>query len=166
VIKLISLIKEGSDDVIEKFISLLSNYDLNYISPEQESAFKWNGSIYPTITDKDNIVKVALDRSNIFGHDGRVFIGSHPMLNGYVIQAIVTDPNHRGQGKAREILKKILLAANESGLTLKLEPVPMKDFIKKGDKKLSQTQLQKWYSKYGFEKEKDVNIMTRMPKKD
>jgi len=76
----------------------------------------------------------------------------------------VTDPEHRNKGKAREMLKKVLASADASGITLKLEPVPMKDFIKKKDPKLSLPQLTKWYAKYGFKKSPDANIMTRTPK--
>jgi len=168
-IKLKTLMNEGSDAMIEKFISLLPKYELEYHSPqESEHAFKWNGGIYPTITDKDKIVKVALDRTDIFSREGSVWVGdpSRPLLNAYVIQAIVTDPEHRGKGKAREILKRILQCADEAGLLLKLEPVPMKDFIKKGQQKLTQPQLQKWYAKYGFEKEPNANIMIRKPSKN
>lgn len=169
-IKLKSLIKEHDDSVIEKFISILPKYDLEYHSwdsGDKSATFQWRNGIYPTITDKDRIVKVGLDRTDIFGRNGNVYVGnsSRPLLNGYVVQAIVTDPQHRGKGKANEILKKILLAADEVGLLLKLEPVPMNDFIKKGDAKLSQPQLTKWYSKHGFEKQPDANIMTRNPKK-
>jgi GNAT superfamily N-acetyltransferase len=167
-IRLKSLILEKYDDaVIEKFISLLPKYNLEYHSPqESEHAFKWRGNIYPTITDKEKIVKVALDRTDIFSREGNVWVGdpSRPMLNGYVIQAIVTDPEHRGKGKASDILRRMIKAADEAGLKLKLEPVPMKDFIKKKEKKLTQPQLQKWYSKHGFEKDKGANIMVRNPK--
>lgn len=167
-IKLKSLLLEGNDAIIEKFISLLPKYGLEYHTPlESKHSFEWRGSIYPTLTNKDHTVKVALDRTDIFGHNGSVWVGdsSRPMLNGYVIQAIVTDPEHRGKGKAKEVLKSILSAADEAGLLLKLEPVPMKDFIKQGDEKLSASQLQKWYSKNGFKKSKEANIMTRNPRK-
>jgi len=167
-IKLKSLLLEGDDPIIEKFISLLPKYGLEYHAPlESKHSFEWRGSIYPTVTDTSHTVKVGLDRTDIFGREGNVWVGdpSRPILNGYVIQAIVTDPEHRGKGKAKEALKSMLAAADEAGVLLKLEPVPMKDFIKKGEKKMSQSQLQKWYSKYGFEKSKDANIMTRLPKK-
>lgn len=167
-IKLKTLLKESNDAIIERFLVLLPNYGLEYHAPsESEHAFKWRGSIYPTITDKDHTVKVGLDRTDIFGHDGSVWVGdsSRPLLHGYVIQAIVTDPEQRGKGKAKEVLKQMLAAADEAGLLLKLEPVPMKDFIKRGEKKMSTPQLQKWYAKHGFERSKDANIMTRSPKK-
>lgn len=167
-IKLKLLLLEGDDAIIEKFISLLPKYGLEYHTPlESKHSFGWRGSIYPTVTDTAHTVKVGLDRTDIFGHNGSVWVGdsSRPMLNGYVVQAIVTDPEHRGKGRAKEALKSMLSAADEAGLLLKLEPVPMKDFIKRGDKKLSQSQLQKWYSKYGFEKSKEANIMTRNPRK-
>ena len=166
-ISLIKLMNESSDDsVIEKFISFLPKYGLEYHSPqESEHAFKWRGGIYPTITDKDKKVKVALDRTDIFGRNGDVWVGdpSRPMLNGYVIQAIVTDPQNRGKGFATDILKRILKAADEAKLKLKLEPVPMGDFISKKQKGLTKPQLQKWYGKHGFEKDSKANIMTRNP---
>jgi GNAT superfamily N-acetyltransferase len=167
-INLKQLLKESDDTIVEKFLSLLPKYDLEFHSwdvGDAAIAFRWRGSTYPTLTDKERIVKVALDRTNIFGHDGNVWIGdpSHPMLNGYVVQAIVTNPEDRGKGKAREILKRILAAADEAGLLLKLEPVPMKDFIKKGQPHLSRLQLQKWYGKYGFKKDPSANIMMREP---
>ena len=89
-IRLKSLILEKYDDaVIEKFISLLPKYNLEYHSPqESEHAFKWWGNIYPTITDKEKIVKVVLDRTDIFSREGNVWVGdpADQLLNGYVIQ--------------------------------------------------------------------------------
>ena len=168
-IKLKSLLKEYDDTVIEKFISLLPKYDLEFYSWDsgKENAFQWRGNTYPTITDKEKIVKVALDRTDLFvRRPGEVWLSdpSRPLLHGYVIQAIVTDPQHRGKGKASDILKRILRAADEAGLLLKLEIAPMKDFIKKKEKKLTTPQLQKWYSKQGFEKHPDANLMVRKPK--
>lgn len=165
-IKLKTLLTESNDAVIEKFISLLPKYGLEFHSPrDSEHTFKWRAGIYPTITDKEHIVKVGLDRTDIFGRNGYVWIGdpSRPILNGYVIQAIVTDPKERGRGRAKEVLRQMIKCADEAGLLLKLEPVPMKDFIKKGERSLTKPQLQKWYSKYGFKKEPDANIMTRPP---
>ena len=106
------------------------------IVPEKGIAFEWRGNTYPTITDKDKIVKIALDRTDLFvRRPVDVWMGdpSRPLLNGYVIQAIVTDPEHRGKGKASDILRRILKAADEAGLLLKLEAVPMGDFIKKNN---------------------------------
>lgn len=169
-VNLKSLILEHQDEIIEKFIALLPKYGLEFHSwdsGDKTLTFQWRGGIYPTITDKDHTVKIGLDRTDIFSRDGNVWLGdpTHPLLNGYVIQAIVTNPEQRGKGKARETLKNVLAAADEAGLLLKLEPVPMKDFIKRGNKKLSRDQLIKWYSSNGFEKEKDANIMKRQPKK-
>lgn len=169
-IKLQSLLKETDDNIIDRFIKSLPNYGLEFHSwdsGDKNVTFKWKGGTYPTITDKDRIVKVALDRTDIFGHNGNVWLGdpSRPMLNGYVIQAIITDPKHRNKGKARDMLKKVLDAADAAGLLLKLEPVPMKDFIHKKDPKLTHSQLTKWYYRHGFEKSPDANIMTRNPKK-
>ena len=159
---------ERDDAIIEKFISLLPKYDLEFHSWDngKEHAFQWRGGTYPTITDKDKIVKVALDRTDIFVRDNDVWVGdsSRPMLNGYVIQAIVTDPAHRGKGKAGEILRRIVKCADEAGLLLKLEAVPMKDFIKKKQSSMTKPQLIKWYSKHGFEKHPEASLMTRAPK--
>ena len=67
-IKLKQLIKKSKDSIIERFISLLPKYDLEFYSWDKgrEHAFQWRGSIYPTITDKEKIVKVALDRTDLF----------------------------------------------------------------------------------------------------
>ena len=168
-IKLKQLIEESNDSIIEKFISLLPKYDLEFHSWDsgREDAFQWRGNTYPTITDKEKIVKVALDRTDLFvRRPGEVWLGdpSRPLVHGYIIQAIVTDPQHRSKGKASEILKRILKAADEAGLLLKLEAVPMKDFIKKKQLKLTSPQLIKWYSKHGFEKHPEVSLMIRKPK--
>jgi hypothetical protein len=169
-IKLKSLIKENSNDSkIESFIESLSSFGLEFHTwciGDPSVAIKWKGSTYPTITDSERIVKVALDRTDIFSHNGSVWVGdpNRPMLDGYVIQAIITDPKQRRKGKAKEMLNKVLAAADASGIKLKLEPVPMKDFIKKGEPSLTQLQLTKWYSKHGFRKSPDANIMTRYPK--
>lgn len=160
----------SGDEVIDKFIALLPNYGLElhtWSVGDKDVAFKWRGSTYPTITDKERSVKVALDRTDIYGHNGDVWMGSasQPLVNGYVIQAIVTDPAQRGKGKAKEMLKQVLRCADEAGLLLKLEPVPMKDFVKKGQASLTKKQLQQWYGRHGFHKDPEVNIMTRTPSK-
>jgi GNAT superfamily N-acetyltransferase len=162
------LLKENRDDVIERFKSLLPKYGLEFYSWDNNPdnvAFQWRGGTYPTVTDKDRIVKVALDSTDIFSRRGEVWVGdpSRPMVHGFVIQAIVTNPEHRGKGKAKEMLRKVLAAADEAGLLLKLEPVPMKDFIKKGQKNVTKNQLQKWYGGMGFERDPEANIMTRKP---
>lgn len=157
------------DEIIEKFISLLPKYGLEFYSWDNNPdnvAFHWRGGTFPTITDKERIVKVALDSTDIFSRRGEVWVGdpTRPLVHGFVIQSIVTDPEHRGKGKAKEMLKKVLAAADEAGLLLKLEPVPMKDFIKRGQKSMSKDQLRKWYGSFGFEKDPEANIMTRKPK--
>lgn len=167
-LKLKTLLYED-DEVIEKFISLLPKYDLEFHSWESgDQAFHWRGNIYPTITDKEHIVKVALDRTDLFvRRPGEVWMGdpSRPLLHGYVIQAIVTDPEHRTKGKASEVLKRVLKAADEAGLLFKLEAAPMSDFIKRGKPKLSRDQLIKWYARHGFKKHPEANLMIREPSK-
>ena len=161
------------DTAIEKFIEALPKYGLRFHLPTIGDDFKPNpeafsvgGTVYPTVTNANKTVKVALDRTDIFERDGRVWVGSasKQLINGFVMQAIVTDPEHRGRGEARETLKNLLKAADEASLTLKLEVAPIKNFIKRGQKNLTRNQLEKWYAKHGFEKNKNLSIMTRNPK--
>ena len=170
-IKLRTLINETkTDEVIEKFISLLPKYDLEFHSwntSEKGAALEWRGNTYPTITDKNRLVKVALDNTDIFNHNGHVWVGdpTRPILHGFVIQAIVTDPQHRGKGLASDILRRMLSAADEAKLKLKLEPIPMDSFInkKKKEKGLTKKELINWYIRRGFIKDPEANIMTRNP---
>lgn len=154
-------------DKLDNFINSLSKYGLEYHGTDSPDAFKWRNSIYPTITNKEKTVKVGLDRTDIFDRNGDVWVGdpSHPLLNGWVIGAIVTDPEHRGKGEASKVLQQIVKAADECGIMFKGEPVAMKDFIKKGQKSLTRNQLIKWYQRHGFEPNERGNIITRNPKK-
>lgn len=168
-LKQLLIMEDRKDEVIEKFLSLLPKYGLEFYSWDNnpnDVAFHWRGGTYPTITDKEHQVKVALDTTDIFSRRGDVWVGdpSHPLVHGFVIQAIVTDPEQRRKGKAKETPNKVLQAADEAGLFLKLEPAPMKDFIKRGQKGMTIDQLRKWYGSLEFEKDPEANIMTRKPK--
>ncbi|HOT87954.1 MAG TPA: hypothetical protein PL028_00225 [Bacteroidales bacterium] len=156
------------DGVIKKFISLLPKYGLEYHAPQSKYSFRWQGHMYPTVTDKDHSVKIGLDRTDIFNRNGHVWVGdpTQPLLNGYVIQSIVTNPEQREKGKASEALKSMLQAADEAGLLFRLEPVPMKDFIGPGQKSMNTDHLINWYEKVGFKKLPLANIMIRNPKND
>jgi len=166
-IRLKSLLRESGDGIIDKFISILPKYGLEFHDPARsEHAFRRHGYIYPTITDKDHTIKVALDRTDIYVYKGRVWLGdpSQPLKHGYVMQAMVTNPEYRNKGKAKEILKAITAAADEAGFILKLEPAPMIDLMNSKEKrKITTTFLKNLYGKHGFKLEPEGNIMTRIP---
>jgi GNAT superfamily N-acetyltransferase len=169
-IKLRTILTENNgtgQELLDKFIVSLDKYGLEYHGTDSPDAFRWRGNIYPTITNPEKTVKVGLDRTDIFDREGQVWVGDPtcPLLNGWVIQAIVTDPEHRGKGEASKVLSQIVKAADDNGIMFKGEPVPMKDFIKRGQQKLTRNQLIKWYKRHGFEPNERGNIITRNPKK-
>ena len=80
-----------------------------------------------------------------------------------VINALLVDQAKRNQGKANEALKNIVDAADQYGVTLYIEPVPMVN-LKEKDFGLDSQQLEDLYKKFGFDFAEDSNkVMVREP---
>ena len=80
-----------------------------------------------------------------------------------VINALLVDQAKRNQGKANEALQNIVDAADQYGVTLYIEPVPLVN-LKEKDFGLDSQQLEDLYKKFGFDFAEDSNkVMVRDP---
>jgi site-specific DNA-cytosine methylase len=80
-----------------------------------------------------------------------------------VINALLVDQAKRNQGKANEALQNIVDAADQYGVTLYIEPVPLVN-LKEKDFGLDSQQLEDLYKKFGFDFAEDSNkVMVREP---
>jgi hypothetical protein len=168
---------------IESFKSNLEESGLKYLKPfdfkkegkiedwEKEGGIIHAESYYPTTRIGNTSIGfstegMALNRA---GTGVLKMIDADFDKNGnkiFSIEAIKTDPEKRGTGDASKALKQITDIADNSGLTIQLEPTPIKDFIKSREKKLSKQQLVEWYKKNGFVQKYEGNdtILIREPK--
>jgi hypothetical protein len=176
-------IGESPINPIESFKSNLEESGLKYLKPfdfkkegkiedwEKEGGIIHAESYYPTTRIGNTSIGfstegMALNRA---GTGVLKMIDADVDKNGnkiFSIEAIKTDPEKRGTGDASKALKQITDIADNSGLTIQLEPTPIKDFIKSGEKKLSKQQLVEWYKKNGFVQKYEGNdtILIREPK--
>ena len=160
--------EEPQANRITAFLDAAPSEGLKYFRPATEEALRWEGGIYPTISNESGTVKVALDRTDIFERkSGEVWRGdpTAPPPNTYIIQAVVTSPESRGTGEASAVMQRIINMADKSGLTLKLEPVPMKSFVQRGQKAMTKKQLVDWYKRLGFTQAKEGSdaVLIREP---
>jgi len=80
-----------------------------------------------------------------------------------VINALLVDQAKRNQGKANEALQNIVDAADQYGVTLYIEPVPLVN-VKEKNFGLDSQQLEDLYKKFGFDFAEDSNkVMVRDP---
>ena len=80
-----------------------------------------------------------------------------------VINALLVDQAKRNQGKANEALQNIVGAADQYGVTLYIEPVPLVNLREKNFG-LDSQQLEDLYKKFGFDFAEDSNkVMVREP---
>ena len=64
------------------------------------------------------------------------------------LEALITDPAVRNQGRARQALRDVIGFADQLGLTLYIEPVPLES-----DAGISKDQLSRFYAEFGFVKD-------------
>lgn len=121
-------------------------------SPDNKDCLAYGGNIYPTIISPDGFTKVALDATDLFLHDGNVWLGAYHDVKPDRIQlaAIVVDPDHRGQGLASKMIQDIHRVADSIGMTIVGEPVMMKNFVAKKQNFLTTKQLSDWYKRHGW----------------
>lgn len=143
----------------QKLVKGMTDLGYRYEPPSLDSrqanpnAVRIGGSVYPTFVSGDGAVKLAFDTTDIFEKNGEVWIGdpTAPIPDGIVGQAVITDPEKRGQGLASKVIKDLVKVADQYGLRLIFEPAQMKSEVKKGQKALSTKELVAWYKKLGFE---------------
>ena len=79
------------------------------------------------------------------------------------VHKVRVSPVYRGQGIATKIMELIMQHADESGITLLLEPLPADDMY------MTEAVLKKWYERLGFEDvtqdypELNMTILRREP---
>jgi len=79
------------------------------------------------------------------------------------VNALLVDPNMRGKGAASKALDSLTKAADQYGVTLYIEPVPIVN-IKEKNFGLDRQQLEDLYKKFGFDFAEDSNnVMVREP---
>jgi hypothetical protein len=114
------------------------------------------GKAFPTF-ERDG-VRVALSSNNVLYLDEK-----NKVNEGYgepdevILRFLGTDPSQRQKGLASSALKDIVDGADQSGVTLYIEPVSLD---KQG---LSDQGLVKLYKKFGFEEEGGNKILVRRP---
>lgn len=74
------------------------------------------------------------------------------------LKSISVQPNERGQGKAKKALQEVVKIADEKGIEIKLDVIPL-------DENTSKEKLEKFYSDNGFVKT-EGDTMIRKPKED
>jgi hypothetical protein len=67
---------------------------------------------------------------------------------------------NKGSGRASKELKRIIKDADDTGVTLRLQAIPI------GDDGLNQKQLVKWYRRHGFKGEPEEMVRPPMKQKD
>lgn len=126
-------------------------------------------SRYPTFVSADGKVMIGFDQVQLYLHNGNVWRADSFSVKAdhYNIDGIAVDPASRGSGRATAAMKDIMAAADDLGLTLHLEPVPMNNYIKRGQPRLNQTQLVAWYKRLGFVPQSPDNnrLLVRVPNK-
>lgn len=125
-----------------------------------DSALTVGGYTYCTIEVAG--VKIALSATDIFVHNGHVWLGDSTvrMVDTLVIAGVVTPPKLRRQGHATLAMTELCRAASRAGIVLKLEPAPISSEKARGQRLASVSQLRKFYARFGFV---GTQIMTRQP---
>lgn len=98
-----------------------------------------------------------------------LFVGRNAVSYGYgepnemVLEAILVDQEKRGKGIATKAMQELMANADEHGITLYIEPIPLVN-IKEKNFGLDRQQLKDFYKKFGFEfMEGTEKVMVREP---
>ena len=112
--------------------------------------------------EKDGIRVSLTPQLVLFQNKNAVLTGQGESTD-LVINALLVDQAKRNQGKANEALQNIVDAADQYGVTLYIEPVPLVN-LKEKDFGLDSQQLEDLYKKFGFDFAEDSNkVMVREP---
>lgn len=128
------------------------------------------GRTFSTIISPDGNVKVGLSSTAIYMHNNNVWYGdpSEWKPDQLTLTGIYVNPNARNQGLASQAMRFVNSLADQLGMTLSLEPMPFKHKGEpKGTKRMTSTQLKKWYSQLGYNpSQQSSSIMRYTPKSD
>jgi len=148
---------EKQDEKPSFFKTIMPNLGFQRLPKDSDQVYEdKGGKSFPTF-ERDG-VRVALSSNNILYLDER-----NKVNEGYgepdevILRFLGTDPSQRQKGLASSALKDIVDGADQSGVTLYIEPV---SFDTKG---LSDQDLVKLYKKFGFEDEGANKILVRRP---
>jgi hypothetical protein len=110
--------------------------------------------------EKDGVRIALTPQQSLFESKNRVNTGiGNP--EEVTFEALLVDPSKRRQGKANQALTDLTQMADEYGVTLYLEPVPLVN-IKEKNFGLDTDQLADLYKKFGFEFQDEL-VMARKP---
>lgn len=115
-------------------------------------AFSYGGSTYPTLASPDGNVTIALSPTNLFLHNGNVWVGDSSDVsdNRVTLHAIHVQPAARSKGYATQAIKLLASWADKLGMTVVGEPVEMHSL--KGKTGRTTKQLREWYKRHGWER--------------
>jgi GNAT superfamily N-acetyltransferase len=98
------------------------------------------------------------DKRVITSYDVMLDIGNFG--NFVTLNSIIVPDEKRGKGLATKAMKEFIHLADEQDVPVRLTAKPLELF----GERLSKSQLISWYSKFGFELQRDDETMIRQPK--
>ena len=139
------------------FKTMMPNLGFQRLSKDSDQVYKdKGGKSFPTF-ERDG-VRVALSSNNILYLDERDKVNEgYGEPDEVILRFLGTDPSQRQKGLASSALKDIVDGADQSGVTLYIEPVSL------DTQGLSDQDLVKLYKKFGFEDEGGNKILVRRP---
>lgn len=117
----------------------------------------------PHRTFEKGPLRIALSPQRVLFTSGNAVQYGHGESNEMVLEAILVDQEKRGKGIATEAMQELVANADEHGITLYIEPIPLVN-IKEKNFGLDRQQLEDFYKKFGFEfMEGTEKVMVREP---
>ena len=117
----------------------------------------------PHRTFEKGPLRIALSPQKILFVDRNAVNYGYGESNEMVLEAILVDQDKRGKGIATEAMQELVANADEHGITLYIEPIPLVN-IKEKNFGLDRQQLEDFYKKFGFEfMEGTEKVMVREP---
>lgn len=107
-------------------------------------------------TYRSNGVRVAFGSNRSLGEHRGTVVEYDAEESCAVLQALITDPDVRREGRARKVLEQVLQAADAAGLELYVEPVPLDK-----TQEIERADLARFYSEFGFEAADDGGKVLR-----
>lgn len=133
----------------------LKNAGYEVLSLDDPRAYVDKGGEPHRTFEKDGVRIAITPQQTLFADRGRVFTGMGNS-NEVTVDALLVDPDRRGQGLANSALDDLTSLADKNDVTLYIEPTPI------GEVGLNKDQLVKLYDKFGFAKQ-DEKVLVREP---
>lgn len=130
----------------KSFFSSLEDLQLIRLPKNHERTYKdSSGKEFPTF-ECSGLCLSFTSNSTLYW-TGRYFEVGYGESEDVIVRAILVDSDCRHQGKAKQAIRDITELADNTGVTLYLEPTPILDG------KMPFSALAKFYKKFGFEQE-------------